>query len=185
MPVGCYSSDAGTTKQRETKMTDNKLDVFSLMFDRLIGHEGGYTDGKGDPGGETNWGISKRSYPDIDIKNLTRDGAKAIYLRDFWQRIHADELPQGMAFQTFDFAVNSGIETSIRYLQRSLGVADDGHWGPVSAAAAKTVSESDVVLRLNGERLDFMTRLSNWPTAGRGWARRIANNLRYGAIDTD
>lgn len=156
---------------------------FDEAFDRLLGHEGGYVNDPEDPGGETNWGISKRSYPDVDIKNLTRDQAKAIYRLDFWQRVHGDELPFAVAFQTFDFAVNSGIETAVRYLQRACGVADDGHWGPVSQAAIKTRTLCDLVLALNAERLDFMTRLKNWPHAGRGWARRIAQNLRYGEVD--
>lgn len=157
---------------------------FDVAFDRLLGHEGRYVNDPDDPGGETNWGISKRSYPNLDIKNLTREGAKAIYKRDFWDRIHADDLPGGVAFQTFDFAVNSGIDTAVRYLQRVYQVADDGYWGPVSKIAAQLMTESDAILRLNAERLDFMTRLHNWPHASRGWARRIANNLRYGAMDS-
>lgn len=161
-----------------------KIDVaFDRLFDAKA--EGSYSDGKGDPGGETKWGISKRSYPHVDIKALTRDDAKAIYIRDFWDRIHADDLPDGVSYQLFDFAVNSGIETAVRYLQRAVGVADDGHWGPVSVAAAAAMSESDMIMALNAERLDFMTRLSNWPTASRGWARRIAQNLRYGVADSD
>ena len=158
--------------------------TFAEACDRLLGHEGGYTPGRGDPGGETNWGISKRSYPHVNIKALTRQQAVAIYRRDFWNRVHADTLLDGVAFQLFDFAVNSGIETAVRYLQRAVGVADDGHWGPRSRAAAKRMSESDTIMRLSAERLDFMTRLKNWPIASRGWARRIATNLRYGAEDS-
>ena len=134
---------------------------FQDAFDRLIGHEGGYVNNPEDPGGETNWGISKRSYPNIDIKNLTRDGANAIYLRDFWNRIKGDKLYDGVAYQLFDFAVNSGIETAVRYFQRAIGVADDGHWGPLSQAAADAMSETDSLMLINAERLDFMTRLSN------------------------
>lgn len=158
--------------------------TFDVVFDRVIGHEGGYVNDPNDPGGETNWGISKRSYPNVDIKALTRDGAKAIYKRDFWDRLQADTLYDGVAFQLFDFAVNSGIETAVRYLQRACGVADDGHWGPESAKAAAGLTEADIIMRLAAERLDFMTRLKNWPHAGKGWARRIAGNLRYGAIDS-
>lgn len=158
--------------------------TFDETFDRLLGHEGGYSNDPHDPGGETNWGISKRSYPHVDIKNLSRDGARAIYLRDFWDRIHGNDLYDGVAFQTFDFAVNSGIDTAVRYLQRAIGVADDGHWGPISTAAARDMTETDTIMMLSAERLDFMTRLSNWPNASRGWARRIANNLRYGATDS-
>ena len=157
---------------------------FDTAFDRLMGHEGGYVNNPADPGGETNWGISKRSYPTVDIKHLTRDEAKTIYEHDFWLRIHADDLYDGVAFQVLDFAINSGIETAVRYLQRAVGVADDGHWGPVSRTAVMAMTESDIIMKLNAERLDFMTRLSNWSNASRGWARRISNNLRYGAEDS-
>lgn len=158
--------------------------TFDIAFDRLIGNEGGYVNDSKDPGGETNWGISKRAYPNLNIHMLTRAMAKTIYYTDFWQRIHADDLPGAVAFQVFDFAVNSGIETAVRYLQRAVGVADDGHWGPISQAAMRLLSETDIILSLNSERLEFMTKLVNWPSAGRGWARRIALNLRYGALDT-
>lgn len=158
--------------------------TFADVFARTLGHEAGYVNDPHDPGGETKWGISQRSYPDLNIRDLTRDQAMHIYERDFWLRVDADKLPGSVAFQLFDFAVNSGIETTVRYLQRAVGVADDGHWGPVSRRASAAMSEGDMVLRLNAERLDFMTRLSNWPYAGKGWARRVAQNLRYGADDT-
>lgn len=159
---------------------------FGIAFDRLMqpDHEGGYANDPADPGGETKWGISKRAYPQLNIRDLTREEAKVIYCNDFWIRVNANKLPAAAAFQLFDFAVNSGIETAVRKLQSALGVADDGHWGPVSQAAAERASESDLVMLLNAARLDYMTRLSNWPAASRGWARRIAANLRYGAIDT-
>lgn len=169
---------------------------FATAFDRVIGHEGALSLNYNDRGnwtsgqvgvGElkgTKYGISAMSYPNEDIANLTIERSQFLYQRDFWSRIHADELPDGVAYQAFDFAVNSGIETAVRYLQRALGVADDGHWGPVTRAAAQKMSESDQIMRLVGERLDFNTRLSTWPTFGKGWARRAAKNLRYGAIDS-
>lgn len=157
--------------------------TFDTAFDRLLGSEGGYVKYKDDPGGETNWGISKRTYPHLDIKHLSREEAKTIYRRDFWNRINADKLPDGVAFQTFDFAVNSGIETAVRYLQRAVGVADDGHWGPVSQAAANNATETDMIMALNAERLDYMTRLKNWSVASKGWVHRVARNLRWGVID--
>lgn len=157
---------------------------FAEMFDRLLGHEGGYTAGEGDPGGETNWGISKRSYPNVDIKNLTKEKARDIYYNDFWLPLDGDNLYDGVAWQLFDFAVNSGIQTAIRAYQRALGVADDGHFGPVSLAAAKAATESDQIMKVLAERLEFMTRTAVWDRFGKGWARRIAANLRYGAIDS-
>lgn len=156
---------------------------FDTAFDRVLGNEGGYVNNLDDPGGETNWGISKRSYPDVDIKGLTRDGAKDIYKRDFWDRIHADTLSDGIAFQVFDFAVNSGIETAVRKLQAAAGVADDGIWGPHTQAAIAAMSESKLIMRFVAERLDFWRKLSIWPKFGNGWAGRAAQDLRYGARD--
>jgi lysozyme family protein len=157
---------------------------FDEVFDRLIGHEGGYVNHKDDPGGETNWGISKRSYPAIDIAKLTRDEAKEIYRRDFWQRARMTEYDPAIAYQVFDIGVNSGIETAVRLLQRAVGVADDGHLGPVTLAKIAAMSRTDVISRLIAERLDFWTKLSTWPTFGKGWARRAANTLREAAADT-
>ena len=158
--------------------------TFEIIIDRVLDHEGGYTSGGNDPGGETKWGISKRSYPHLNIKTLTREQAIEIYRKDFWERMHLDCLPDGVAFQLLDFALNSGIETAVRYFQRVVGVADDGYWGPLSNEAAHNMGESDMILLLNAERLDLMTRLKNWPTHGKGWARRIAQNLRYGSEDS-
>ena len=170
--------------------------TFHEAFDRLLGHEGELSLDPNDRGnwtsgvigqGElrgTKYGISAMSYPNLDIANLTIDDSKTIYVRDFWNQVHGELLPGSVAFQLFDFAVNSGPQTAIRYLQRAVGVADDGDWGPISQAAAARMSECAIVMRLNAERIGFMTRLSGWPIQGRGWARRIAANLDYGATDT-
>lgn len=157
---------------------------FDTAIERVFGNEGGHSNDPNDPGGESRFGISKREYPDIDIRALTRDQAKAIYKRDFYDKIHADELYDGVAYQALDFAVNSGIGTAIRKLQLALNVADDGHWGPITRAAAKTMPESDQIMRLIAYRQKFQTKLSAWDHFGRGWAERNANNLIYGAIDS-
>ena len=155
--------------------------TFDQVFDRLISHEGGYVRNSADPGGETKFGISKRSYPNLDIAKLDIGTAKAIYLKDFWQPL-GDAHP-AIKFQAFDFAVNSGIQTAHRHLQRVLGVADDGHFGPVSRAALAAAQVNDVLFLYIAARLDFMTRLSIWPNFGKGWSRRIATNLCYAAKD--
>lgn len=154
------------------------MSQFDTCFDALIGNEGGYVNNANDPGGETNWGISKRSYPSLDIKALTQADAKAIYKRDFWDRAQCDRLPPGVAFDVFDAAVNSGIGQSIRFLQRAVGVADDGVVGPMTLAAISRVDSEALQARFNGQRLDFMSRLTTWPVFGAGWARRIAKNLQ-------
>lgn len=157
---------------------------FDTAINRLLDNEGGYVNNPADPGGETKFGISKRSYPTLDIAALTRDQAIDIYRRDFWEPIDGDALPNGIGFQLLDFAVNSSIQTAVRALQRSIGVADDGHFGPVSLAALQATAPHDFIMMFVAERLFFMSGLSGWPTFGRGWARRIAQLLRYGAQDT-
>lgn len=154
------------------------MNWFEQCFTQLIHHEGGYVNNPKDPGGETKYGISKRSYPDVDIANLTLDQAKAIYLRDFWQRARCDELPPAIAFLVFDCAVNSGIGQAIRFLQRALGVADDGQIGPMTIAAVGRVDAESLAARFCGQRLEFMTKLTTWDVFSKGWARRIAEQLR-------
>ena len=154
---------------------------FDTAFARLINSEGGYVNHPADPGGETKFGICKRSYPTTDIANLTIEDAKAIYRRDFWDPL--GDIHPGLKFQVFDFAVNSGMQTAIRKLQSAVKVADDGHWGPMSAKALSLMSPVDVAMLYIAERLDFWRKLSTWPTFGSGWVARAANDLRYAAID--
>lgn len=154
---------------------------FDEAFDRLLGNEGGYVNDPQDPGGETNWGISKRSYPTVDIKNLTKEGAKAIYLRDFWEPLKLAQ--PAVRFQAFDFAVNSGIQTAIRKLQVAVGVADDGHWGPISASALAKMDVNDVLMRYVAQRLRFWAKCSKVAVYGAGWMNRAAMQLEYAAKD--
>ncbi len=152
--------------------------TFDDAFERVIHSEGGYVDDSRDPGLETKFGISKRAYPQLDIKALTLADAKVIYRRDYWQRCRCDELPEGVAFDMFDAAVNSGPGQAIRWLQRAVGVADDGVLGPLTLAAVRRLEPGALRARYSGIRLDFMTQLSTWDAFGKGWARRIAANLR-------
>lgn len=153
---------------------------FDSIIDQVLVNEGGYTPGLADdPGGETNFGISKRSYPSLDIKGLTRPQAIEIYRVDFWQRVHGDDLPDLAALFALDFAVNCGVETSIRKLQVAAGVADDGHWGPVTQNAVKSAASLAFTLRLLAEHIDYRRRLSNFVRFGSSWDGRVANDLRF------
>lgn len=151
---------------------------------RLFDHEDGYINDPNDPGGETKYGICKRSYPHLDIKNLTLAEASEIYVRDFlaplkWERYH-----DGVAYQLLDFAVNSGPPQAVKNLQREIGVKADGVVGNKTIARLEAMSESDLIMLLTASRIEFMTELKNWPDHGKGWMRRIAKNLRYGAMDS-
>lgn len=160
------------------------MSAFDDFIGRVLSHEGGYVSDARDPGGETKFGISKRSYPHIDIRNLSRESAVAIYRHDFWDRVQGDKLPRQLAFQALDAAVNHGIGNSVRWMQRAAGVADDGVIGPVTLAAVGRAEPTDLVLRFNAERLRFYARLSTFDAFGRGWVNRVAGNLDYAALDT-
>ena len=115
---------------------------FLRAVEVVLAHEGGYVNDPRDPGGETKYGISKRSYPSLDIANLTREDAIAIYYRDWWQRYGYDRLQdESVTTKVFDLAVNMGPATAHRLLQEALvflgyPVAVDGIIGPQTIAAA-------------------------------------------------
>jgi lysozyme family protein len=157
---------------------------FDQAFDRLISNEGGYVNNPADPGGETKFGISKRTYPNVDIANLTREQAKAIYWSDFWLAGAMDKYDPAISFQVFDAAVNHGIPNAIRLLQKAAGVADDGHIGPVTIAAVQSKSVTDMLMLFIAHRIKFWAKLSTWSTFGRGWAIRAADDLIYAAEDS-
>ncbi len=151
--------------------------TFDDAFAALIGHEGGYVNHPDDPGGETKYGISKRSYPAENIATLTLTRAKEIYRRDFWGPAGCDVLPDEIKFDVFDMAVNSGVRQAVKTLQKAVYADVDGILGSRTLMAANNMQPHQVVARFNGVRLAFMASLSNWPTFSRGWALRIADNL--------
>jgi lysozyme family protein len=168
---------------------------FLDYFDRLIGSEGGWSIDHDDPGNwtggrvgvgtlkGTKYGIAANTYPDLDIKALTLDDARAIYWRDWWLKLGADELPPAVAYQVWQFAVNAGIGTAKRGLQFAVGVAQDGQIGPITLAAVRAAPLSDVLLRFNAFVLRHYTSLSTFTTYGRGWTNRVAESLLYAARD--
>lgn len=151
---------------------------FGTAFERVIGHEGGYVNDPRDPGGETKFGISKRSYPMEDIAGLTLERAKAIYARDFWGPAGCDAVPDGARYALFDLAVNSGARTAVKLLQGAVGETDDGILGPRTITAASSMPSARLVARLCAARLKLMTDLATFDTFGRGWTRRVLSILQ-------
>lgn len=161
---------------------------FDQIFDRCMGHEGGYVNHPDDKGGETKWGVTiatarANGYFGA-MQSLTRSQAKEIYRNAFWERAKCAQYNSAISFQLFDAAINHGIGNAIRILQRAVGTADDGSVGKFTLGAINEKSLDDVLVLFNAERLEFFAKLQNFPTFGRGWTRRVANNLRYAAGDT-
>lgn len=159
--------------------------TFDEAFDRLLGHEGDFVDHKDDPGHATRWGVTERvaranGYTG-SMRELPQSFARQVYRKSYWDRVRADELPPALAFQVFDAAVNHGAAQAVKLLQRAVGVADDGLIGPVTLLAANTADVPAAVMRFNALRLRLYASLPTWGSFGRGWVRRVAENLRLAA----
>ena len=120
---------------------------FDEIIDITLKHEGGYVHDPKDLGGETNFGIAKRFYPEVDIKNLTKEEAKDIYRRDYWVRNKVEELPENLRHIFFDMCVNQGRGTAVKILQRACNakgadLAIDGGMGPKTEETIKTYKPS-------------------------------------------
>ncbi len=146
---------------------------FDACMAEVFKYEGGYVNDQHDPGGETNLGISKRSYPKEDIRNMTRARAAQIYRRDFWDKLRCDELPDGLDLVAFDAAVNSGPSRGAKWLQQALGVAADGKVGMATIGAAKNTYAPAAVMRAIGFRRAFLKTLPTWERYKNGWNKRL------------
>lgn len=149
---------------------------FERAVELILKHEGGYVNDPDDPGGETNFGISKRAYPNENIKELTRDRAKLLYRRDYWDRVRGDELPWPIAVIAFDMAVNAGVGTSIKLLQEALGVSVDGVIGPQTLQKAQAAGRS-VAVKYSRLRILRYSGMPGWGKFGKAWTQRTLETM--------
>lgn len=147
--------------------------IWDYAFQVLMDNEGGYVNDPKDLGGETKYGISKKAYPDLDIKNLTIAQAMEIYRKDYWDRCKCDYIPDALSVAVFDFAVNSGIKTAIKKLQIALGVTADGIIGNQTVGACNRLPVKKVLDDYMDLRLDYLMSLPKWKYYGNGWGSRV------------
>lgn len=164
-------------KKAEIIQPKKKDDTFEKAVSLILKHEGGYVNHFSDPGGETKYGISKRSYPKLDIKNLTVEQAKDIYYHDFWLKAKCDKMKYSVAIQVFDMAVNAGVSRAIKILQKVLGVTQDGIIGPVTLGAVAKMTEG-MFIDYFAERQYYYQSLKTFSTFGKGWTRRNIETLK-------
>jgi lysozyme family protein len=155
---------------------------FARCIPLILAHEGGYVDDPRDPGGATNLGITRatlaawRGAPvsKDDVRALTRAEAEAIYRAKFWAAVKADDLPAGVDYAVFDYAINSGPGRAAKALQRAVGQPQDGILGPLTLAAVKAADPVQVINAICAGRLAYLQSLPGWITYGNGWGRRVA-----------
>jgi lysozyme family protein len=161
--------------------------MFEDFVERVLGHEGGYSRHPDDPGGETMWGVTQRVARQNgyrgNMRYMTREEAIKVYRIAYWDKIKGDKLPPVVAFQVFDGAVNSGVFRSVVWLQGIVGTDQDGLIGTKTINALSKIDPLVVAVLYNSKRVDFLNGLPTWGSFGRGWAQRIADNLKYAAED--
>ena len=171
------------------------MSMFDKSFERVFKNEGGF---QNDPKDRGNWtsgrigvgqllgtkyGISAMTYPTLDIRNLSYEAARAIYKRDWWDKLGMERYPQALQYQMFDAALNHGSGRANKMLQRAVGAMPDGIIGPNTRAKVAATDPNDLLLMFLSERLEFFTHVTTWDRFGKGWARRIAHNLKIAAQD--
>ena len=155
-------------------MTKTKFDE---IIEIVLEHEGGYVNDPDDPGGETNFGIAKRSHPDVDIANLTKEAAKDIYWSEYWDKNKVESLPEYLRHIYFDMCVNQGRGRAVRIMQRAANAkgADlkvDGGMGPVTIAAMQNLEIGRVRAYRVKYYADLVTRKPDLEKFYFGWFRR-------------
>ena len=145
---------------------------FEKAFALVMRFEGGYSNDSRDPGGETNFGISKRAYPALDIANLTKDEAKSIYFFDYWHAINCDLLPYPINVLIFDAAVNHGKNRAVRMLQEALKIKSDGLIGEQTIKAVRSASGEFCAVYL-AKRAKQYAKTRNFAIYGDGWLKRL------------
>jgi lysozyme family protein len=154
---------------------------FFISLEKVLEHEGGFVDHPEDPGGATNKGITHKTYSDFlgrpledvhELKNIPDEHVGMIYKKGYWDKICGDQLPSGVDFCVFDWAVNSGPGRAAKALQKAVGAKQDGAIGPKTLEA---VAESDpvkIIKQISKDREAFYRSLRTYDTFGRGWLKR-------------
>jgi len=152
-------------------------------FKLMLKSEGGFVNHPSDPGGMTNLGVTKatwenwvgRESDEAEMRGLTPEKVEPLYKKKYWDAVRGDELPAGISYLLFDFAVNAGAGRSIKTLQTAVGVTPDGGFGPMTMAAVQAVDPVDLIERFSQAKEDFYRSLNTFATFGKGWLNRVAD----------
>ena len=148
----------------------------------MLASEGGYVNHPSDPGGRTNLGVTQatwenwigRQSDESEMRSLTSDKVEPMYRKKFWDAVRGDELPTGIDYLTFDFAVNAGVGRSIKTLQTAAGTTPDGALGPITMSAVQAADPVILIIEFSHAKEDFYRSLNTFNVFGKGWLNRVA-----------
>ena len=154
---------------------------FKQALEYLVKSEGGYVDNPKDPGGRTNLGVTQKVWEswvgresnEKEMRALTKTDVEPLYKRKYWDACRCDDLPTGLDYLVFDFAVNAGVGRSAKTLQSCVGVSVDGQIGNQTIEAIKKIAPSDLIERFSETKINFYKSLVTFPTFGKGWLNRV------------
>jgi len=147
----------------------------------VLKYEGGYVNHPSDPGGMTNLGVTKRVWEEwtgkpateSEMRSLTPDLVAPLYKKRYWDAVRGDDLPGGVDLCVFDCAVNAGPGRASQFLQRVVGVAQDGKIGPVTLLAIWKKEPVSIIAEFCHYREQHYRSLDTFATFGKGWMRRL------------
>jgi lysozyme family protein len=158
-------------------------DNFEKSLALVLKHEGGYVNNPKDPGGMTNLGVTKKVWDayighvstEAEMRGLTPALVGPLYKKLYWDISRCDELPSGVDYAVFDFAVNAGVSRSIKVLQSALGVTQDGQIGPATLTKLVGVNAKELLNQFSQSKTNFYKSLATFSTFGKGWLNRVAS----------
>jgi lysozyme family protein len=154
---------------------------FARSLSLVLQHEGGWSDHPKDPGGATMKGVTLATFRRFieptatkdDLRHITDAQIASIYRKQYWDAVKGDDLPDGIDYAVFDYAVNSGPGRAAKHLQSIVGAKQDGKIGPDTIAKSKAMLRASVINGLCDKRMAFLRGLPTWPTFGKGWTSRV------------
>lgn len=155
---------------------------FTKALRAVLKHEGGYVNNPKDPGGMTNLGVTKKVWEEwvghpvgeSEMRALTPAIVAPMYRKKYWDAIRGDEMPAGLDYLMFDFAINAGPGRAIKTMQKAIGTNPDGAIGPKTMQALRDANQTDLVAKFSMEKELFYKALPTFATFGKGWMRRVA-----------
>ena len=161
---------------------------FEKSLEMLLHHEGGFSNHPSDPGGITNFGVTKAVYEKWvgrevsieEMKDLTHEDVAPIYKKNYWDKLKGDDpmMPSGLDFAAFDWGVNSGTGRPARVIQKYIGATQDGALGPRSLGKIAENDPGNIIQYLYEQRQKFYEGLKTFETFGKGWIRRNQETLK-------